>query len=401
MGRKSAHNLPPGIHQDQHGVLWATLEGADAKRWRERYPGASLPRRKASGIKEALKLQRQLIDDLKSSRDPNAENPKVADWVMTCIARKRDLAPSTAARYRQSLTWQIAPHRIGRMRIMQVLRSHVESWVDDLIQQRRQDDAERALNAHSIRNAFAVLRMAFNMAIDDSLLSKNPCKGVKLPRPDHDEIQPLTPEHVDALLTMLDTAVLDDAATGRHSPHRNAALYHVAIRCGLRQGELFGLRWKDVDLARQTLRVAGQLRKGERARGKTPRAHRTVPISADVARVLTWHKRNQAEERTIAPDGWNAADLVFCSENGTPLLTSNTDRQLDALLRKAKLPDVRFHDLRHTYAALSLAAGVDLHTLSRRMGHSSITVTADRYGHLYQGQTQDADALDRLLKRSA
>jgi integrase len=70
------------------------------------------------------------------------------------------------------------------------------------------------------------------------------------------------------------------------------------------------------------------------------------------------------------------------------------------LLGKAGLPDLRFHDLRHTYAALSIAAGVDLYTLSRRMGHSSISVTADKYGHLYQGNTQDADALDRLLKRA-
>ncbi|HEU5098204.1 MAG TPA: tyrosine-type recombinase/integrase, partial [Roseiflexaceae bacterium] len=87
-------------------------------------------------------------------------------------------------------------------------------------------------------------------------------------------------------------------------------------------------------------------------------------------------------------------------ENGTPLSHSNVDRQFDALLRRAKLPDIRFHDMRHTYAALSIAAGVDLYTLSRRMGHSSITVTADRYGHLYQGNNQDADSLDRLLKRA-
>jgi integrase len=67
----------------------------------------------------------------------------------------------------------------------------------------------------------------------------------------------------------------------------------------------------------------------------------------------------------------------------------------------AELPRLRFHHLRHTYAALSIAAGMDLYILSRRMGHSSITITADKYGHLYQGHSQDADALDRLLKRSA
>lgn len=105
MGRKSQHNLPPGIQLDQRGVYWATLEGHEAKLWRERYPGRALPRRKAADLKAALKLQRDLITDLKSNRDPNADNPKVADRVKTCIERKRKLAPSTTARYKQSLTW--------------------------------------------------------------------------------------------------------------------------------------------------------------------------------------------------------------------------------------------------------------------------------------------------------
>jgi integrase len=392
MGRKSAHNLPPGIQLDQHGQFWATLEGDEARLWRKRYPGRSLPRRKATSLKDALKLQRQLIDDLKAARDPNAENPKVVDWVQTCIDRKRDLAVSTIRRYRQSLTWQIAPHRIGRMRLLQVMRQHVEEWIDSLITQTRQGDDE-ALDAYSIRNAFALLRLAFNMAVADGLLVKNPCTGVKLPRPDDEEIHPLTPEQVDTFLGLIDT--LD-----RDSPHRNAALYHVAIRCGPRQGELLGLRWKDVDLQRRELRIASQIQKGKRSRTKTPQSRRTLPLTADLVRVLTWHKQNQAEERNVSADGWNAAGLVFCSERGTPISPRNLDRQYKALLKRAELPIIRFHDLRHAYAALSIAAGVDLYTLSRRMGHSSITVTADRYGHLYQGNNQDVDSLDRLLKRA-
>jgi integrase len=116
--------------------------------------------------------------------------------------------------------------------------------------------------------------------------------------------------------------------------------------------------------------------------------------------ALRWHKQNQAEEKAVSAAGWNAAGPVFVSENGTPLGHSNVDRQFDALLRRAMVPDIRFHDMRHTYAALSIAANVDIYTLSRRMGHSSISVTADRYGHLYPGNYQDADSLDRLLKRA-
>lgn len=399
MGRKSQHNLPPGIQLDQRGVYWATLEGHEAKLWRERYPGRALPRRKAADLKAALKLQRDLITDLKSNRDPNADNPKVADRVKTCIERKRKLAPSTTARYKQSLTWQIEPHRLGRLRLRQVQRSHVEEWVEGLIAQKHQRDTERTLDPYSIRNAFALLQMTFNMAIADSLIVVNPCKGVELPRPNDDEIHPLTPAQVNTLY-VLESYTLDKASGARH-PHRLFALYHLAIRCGLRQGELFGLRWKDVDLSRRELRVAGQIRGGQRARGKTKHAHRALPLSAESVRVLTKHKQNQAEEKAISAEGWNAGDLVFCSEIGAPLSPKSIGDQFDALLRKAELPDIRFYDMRHTYAALSIAAGVDIYTLSRRMGHSSIAVTADRYGHLYQGHSQDVDALDRLLQRSA
>src|SRR5260221_4487051 len=120
MARKSAHNLPPGIQLDQHGVYWATLEGDHAKTWRERYPGKSLQRRKAGDLRASIKLQRALIDDLEKGNDPNAETPKVSEWAATCIGRKRKLADSTRRRYRQSLKWQIEPSTLGRMRIRQV-----------------------------------------------------------------------------------------------------------------------------------------------------------------------------------------------------------------------------------------------------------------------------------------
>jgi integrase len=394
MARKSAHGLPPGIQLDQHGVYWATLEGEDAARWRKRFPGRSIPRRKAIDQRAALKLQRGLSDDIRTNRDPNAKNPKVSDWVRTCIDRKRKLADSTRRRYQKSLTWQIETLRIGRMRVQEVLRSHVDEWIDALSQLASQHDTGRMLSRDSIRNALAVLRMAFNVAVDDDMITKNPCRGVELPAASDNEIRPLTPEQVNAVLLLLDT--LD-----RGKPHRLSALYHVAIRLGLRQSEIIGLRWKDIDFDRRELRVAGQLQANvHTTRGKTPHARRAVPLSPDVIETLRWHKHNQAEEKAVSPEGWNAAGFVFVSENGTPIRATNLRRQFDRILNRAGVPHVRFHDLRHTYAALSIAAGVELFTLSRRMGHSSISITADRYGHLYQSNNQDADALDRLLKRA-
>jgi integrase len=171
------------------------------------------------------------------------------------------------------------------MRVRQVQKKQVEDWIDLLIIQKPQNNDSDALNPHSIRNAFALLRLSFNIAIAEGMIVKNPCTGVELPRPEDEEIHPHTPEQVGMFFTLLDTH-------DKGKRHRNAALYHVAIRCGLRQAELLGLRWKDIDLERRVLHVAGQLKdKAHAARGKTPRARRTVPLSADTVDALRWHKQ--------------------------------------------------------------------------------------------------------------
>lgn len=429
MGRTSSRNLPPGI-QYSGGYYFATLEGPDAQTWRARHPGRSLPRRRVRTLREAIQAQRELIAELKAGRDPQADNPTIAAYVETWIAGRKKLAPSTRRRYTQSWRYQIKPLRLGRLRLRQLTRDHVREWITALGALPRQDAPGQLLDPYTVRNAFAVLRAALNGAVRDGVIGANPCAGVELPDGEHAEIEPLTPAEVATLLGLVD-AYDYDRATDTYRPHRLAALYHVAIRCGLRQGELLGLRIQDYDPKRRELRIGGQLQRGARTKGKTKKAHRTVPVSPDVARVLAAHLQNLVEEQRLNGGEWNQAGLLFVSENGTPLTASNLWRAYTALQRRAGLvrpcdacrgagtvgagkkaqpcaactgrgviARFRFHDLRHTYAALSLAAGIDLFTLSRRMGHSSISVTADRYGHLYAGKDDDAAALDRLLKRA-
>lgn len=424
MARPSAKNLPPGI-QFSGGYYLATLEGKHAELWRERYPGRSLPRRRLRTLGEAVAAQRELIRDLEEHRDTSAENPTIAAWVERWIAGRQKLAASTRRRYAQSWRYQIKPLRLGRIRLRQLTRDHVREWVSELGKLARQDDPDQPLDPYTVRNAYAVLRAALNGAVRDGVITRSPCAGVELPEGEHTEITPLSPDEVSIFLDLV------DAYDGPERPHRLAGLYHVAIRCGLRKGEIIALRKGDYDPKRRELRIGGQIKAGKRTRAKTAKSHRTIPVSLDAARALDVHLRNLAEEQRLMGPDWNAGGLLFPSENGTPLGESNLWRGYTALQRRAGLADrcaachgtgktgtgkkaapcascdghgviarFRFHDLRHTYAALSLAAGVDLFTLSRRMGHSSIQVTADRYGHLYPGKTDDADALDRLLRRA-
>jgi len=152
--------------------------------------------------------------DLETGRDPNAENPTLAVWITTWIDGKQRLAPSTERRYRQSLRWQIEPHRISKLRLMQLTPEHIEAWIRDMKAQTRQDDDQQTLDVYSIRNAFAVVRAALNTAVQRNQIPKNPCHGIELPAPDDEEIQPLTPAQVKTFLTQLDTA---ERARDRHT----------------------------------------------------------------------------------------------------------------------------------------------------------------------------------------
>jgi integrase len=400
MARKSAHGLPPGIQLDKDGVFWATLAGDDAERYRQQHPGQRAPRRKAVDLKDAMRQQRQLIRDLEGGRDSKAKNPKVAAWVREYLDGRETIKATTRKRHEGALARQIAPHRIGKMNLLQVDHAAVTAWVQALKKQAPSNRPGAVLDPYTIRNAFALLRAALNAAVVQNLIPKNPCQGVEIPRPDDDEVEPLNPDQVAQLLDLVDTFEASKA-TGAARPHRLAALYHVAIRCGLRQSELCGLRWRDVDFEKRELRVRDQMLRGKRDSTKTKRSRRSVPFSRDVERALRWHQQNQREEAAISAEGWNAGGLVFCSEEGTGLWDNNLRRQLDSLLRRAGIPRTKFHNLRHTYAALSIAAGMDLMTLSRRMGHSTIRVTADTYGHLYEEHQHDPETVDRLIKRAS
>lgn len=248
--------------------MWISLLGHAGGRgrrlWRDRNPGkARPPRRKARRLKDAARLQRRLSEELLSGRNPNADNPPIAAYVEKWLAQRQQLSKSTQRRYEQLYRYQIKPLKLGRLRLRQCTRDHVREWVATLGKQKRQNDISQTLDAYTVRNAFAVLRAALNTAVNDRLIPFNPCLGVELPRPDDEEVTPLTPDEVGKLLSLVDAYDLDKA-TRQYRPHRLAALYHVAIRCGLRQGELLGLRIQDYDPKRRELRVAGQLQGGER-----------------------------------------------------------------------------------------------------------------------------------------
>lgn len=174
---------------------------------------------------------------------------------------------------------------------------------------------------------------------------------------------------------------------------RLEALYVLAVREGLRQGEILALRWRDVDLVAGTLAVTGSLQ-SDRTIGapKSRHSRRSVVLFPETVAALREHRERQGFEARRAGSMWVDHDLVFPNEFGGHINRSGLTRALDGLLRRAGLPDVRFHDLRHTAATDWLKNGMHPKVASERLGHASVGITLDLYSHVTPTMQREAVA---------
>jgi integrase len=202
---------------------------------------------------------------------------------------------------------------------------------------------------------------------------RNVCEAVKLPKVERKEINPLDREHTKALL---------EAA----SEDRLEALYVLAVHTGLREGELLDLKWEDVDLERSVLRLMhGLIREGSKTTLgdlKTSKSRRRVRLTRAATEALRSHLERQLEEIERMGSLYQPGGLVFATETGTLINPSNLrNRSFKPLLKRANLPDICFHDLRHTCATLLLLQGTHPKLVQELLGHATIAMTLDTYSH--------------------
>jgi integrase len=177
----------------------------------------------------------------------------------------------------------------------------------------------------------------------------------------------------------------------------------LAITTGLRRGELLGLRWEDVDLERGTLRVGRSLvrEEGRHTVGetKTRRGRRQVNLTPRTVNALKAHRKRQLEERMRLAGAYKDRGLVFSTSVGTPVNPENlVNRSFKPLLKKAGLPEIRFHNLRHTCATLLLSRGVHPKLVQELLGHATIAMTLDTYSHYLPSMgDQAAEAMGDAL----
>lgn len=258
------------------------------------------------------------------------------------------------------------------------------------------EDVSRALEAvagapnagrTTPRQAYAVLHTAMARAVRSRKVGTNVVDLVDKPSVAYREIDPWTPGEVDRFLD----AVSED---------RNGPLYAFAVGTGLRQGEILGLRWSDVDLEARTLRVSGQLdRRGQLADVKTERGRRSFGLPDLAVYGLRAQRIQQARERLAAGRDWQDADFVFAATNGRPLHWRSLDAAFVRAQARAGVRRQRFHDMRHSFATLLLDAGEEIAVISKMLGHADYSTTVDVYSHLSTERSRVAAArIDGLLK---
>lgn len=282
------------------------------------------------------------------------------------------LKPATIRNYRDIIGSNIKPH-IGGIKLLNLTAEHVESMLKAL--------ADKSTGTQ--KRAWLLLSTALNQAVQRDYVRKNVAAQVESVSVKHAERPNLTAEQAKGLLAELGGDWLKP-------------VYVLALHNGLREGEILGLRWADVDLEAGTLTVTGTMDRTERVRvaPKTQKSRRTLKITASVIDILREQQVRQSLEETQGNDG-----LVFTSREGTPICDSTVRRHFRNIGHRLGLPVLHFHDLRHTYAVLAREAGVPLEEISWNLGHASIRITADVYGWTSEAarNSSASDALALVL----
>ncbi|MCX3058376.1 tyrosine-type recombinase/integrase [Streptomyces beihaiensis] len=237
----------------------------------------------------------------------------------------------------------------------------------------------------------SVLKSALEHAVREEEIPRNVARNVRTGTPRPRRFNPLTADEARRFLT---------AAQG----HRHAALFELALRTGLRKGELLGLRWEDLDLDGCTATIRRTLQR-TRTGGlttlptKTISSERRIALPVSCVTSLRAHREHQAREKAHAGSDWQGSGHVFTRFDGYPIEPSTLTKQFNALLRNTHLRPIRFHDLRHSTATLLLEQGVELVVIKELLGHAHIGVTATVYAHVRLRLQRDAiDLLGRVLR---
>ena len=335
-------------------------------------------------VKEKLKTAIQETQSLDFSKTGQYT---VGQWMDVWYENyaKIKVRPSSHQTYKGYIENHIKPN-IGDIPLEKLTTLDLQRLYKTLLANGRVDRLEskgqpKGLSPKTVRNIHQILSSALKLAQEQRIILTNPAEGCALPKVEHREMKTLPVEQLQSFLREAkDSGVFE--------------LYYLELATGLRRGELLGLKWEDIDLEHGDLRVRRQIAringKVVEAPLKTKNAYRTLPLAEDTISILNEQKKK------VGSSPW-----VFPSATGGPISPDSVLHMLHRVLKRAGLPQVRFHDLRHTFATLALQNGVDIKTVSGMLGHFSAGFTLDTYAHVTtSAQKAAANTMGKLLSGS-
>lgn len=286
-------------------------------------------------------------------------------------AVKSSIRPSTWTSYEAYLRLYVVP-RIGDLPLQSITRNQLRILYSELEVNGRLRGGG-GLKRKTVHNIHITLLKALGDAEEDQLISRNP--AVRAHRTGADDRAQVNTWNASQVRVFLRHVASD----------RLFAMWRLAVTTGMRRAEIIGLRWRDVDFASGQIAVVQTRLKANGttyfAGPKTARSRRTIAVDAVTIDALRRHRAAQARERLALGQAYEDNDLVFCFTDGRPLDPDGVTQRFQRYAREARLPVLRFHDLRHTHATLGLMAEVHPKVMQERLGHSSVAFTLDIYSH--------------------
>ncbi len=354
-------------------------------RWEGRYTAGHDPTTGKQIFKNVLgRTQAEVKDKLNTALEELkridvivSDQMTTGEWLDTWLEHyaRPVMRTTTYNNYETLIRLHIKPY-IGEVKLNKLTTLQIQKLYNKLLSEGRFDrpeakDQPKGLSGKTVRNIHTVIHSACEKAIVERLLAVNPTKGCRLPKKERTEMKVLPPEKLaDFFREAKETGVFE--------------LYYLDLSTGLRRGELLGLKWSDINFETRMLEVKRQIQRIngviQETAPKTHNAYRKILLPSETIQILKAYKEQQTIE----------SDYVFPSPTGEIMEPDSARKMLKRVLQRAGLDEMRFHDLRHTFATLALQNGVDVKTLSGILGHYSAGFTLDTYAHVTAQMQEDA-----------